>query len=175
MTPRNKDARAQGDDKGSKAGGGGGCSSRRVRVQHTESAGVVDIGDEFSWCCDFNRRVSRGDGLWPKSHAFFFFSFFFFILKILFLAAPEGQSNKYKTRYQRKASTKKPRKNPTVRKTKKTQICRRSTREEPSAAKAFHDPQLQVFTKHDHSSRVIVPGPYGLCCGANGRTCGELG
>jgi len=30
MTPRNKDARAQGHDEGSKAGGGG-CSSLRVR------------------------------------------------------------------------------------------------------------------------------------------------
>jgi len=38
MTPRNKDARAQGHDEGSKAGGGG-CSSPRVRVQLTESTG----------------------------------------------------------------------------------------------------------------------------------------
>jgi len=49
MTPRNKDARAQGHDKGSKAGGGG-CSSRRVLVQLSESAGVVDVDHEFSWC-----------------------------------------------------------------------------------------------------------------------------
>ena len=34
----------------------------RVRVQRTESAGVVDGDDEFSWCWDFNRRVCRGDG-----------------------------------------------------------------------------------------------------------------
>ena len=27
---------------------GGGCSSRRVRVQLTESAGVVDVDDKFS-------------------------------------------------------------------------------------------------------------------------------
>jgi len=40
MTLRNKDARAQGHDEGSKAGGGG-CSSRRVRVQLTESAGAA--------------------------------------------------------------------------------------------------------------------------------------
>jgi len=49
MTPRNKDPRAQRHDEGSKARGGG-CSSRRVRVQLTESAGVVDVDDEFSWC-----------------------------------------------------------------------------------------------------------------------------
>jgi len=48
-TPSNKDARAQEHDKGSKAGEGG-CSSRRVRVQLTESAVVVDVDDEFSWC-----------------------------------------------------------------------------------------------------------------------------
>jgi len=48
-TPRNKDARAQGHDEGSKAGGGG-CNSRRVRVQLTESAVLVGIDDEFSWC-----------------------------------------------------------------------------------------------------------------------------
>ena len=47
-TPRNKDARAQEHDKGSKAGGGG-CSSWRVPVQLTESAVVVDVDDEFSW------------------------------------------------------------------------------------------------------------------------------
>jgi len=41
-TPRNKDARPQGHDEGSKAGGG--------RVQLTESAGVVDVDDQFSWC-----------------------------------------------------------------------------------------------------------------------------
>jgi len=48
-TPRNKDARAQEHDEGSKAGGGG-CSSRRVRVQLTESAVLVDVDDKFSWC-----------------------------------------------------------------------------------------------------------------------------
>jgi len=48
MTPRNKDARAQGHDKGGKAEGGG-CSSRRVRKQLTDSAGE-DVDDEFSWC-----------------------------------------------------------------------------------------------------------------------------
>jgi len=41
MTPRNKDARAQGHEEGSKARGGG--------VQLTESAGV-DVDDKFSWC-----------------------------------------------------------------------------------------------------------------------------
>jgi len=47
MTPRNEDARAQGDDKGSKAGGRGAahrecrCSSRRVPVQLTESVGAA--------------------------------------------------------------------------------------------------------------------------------------
>jgi len=41
MTPGNKEARAQGHDKGSKVGGGG--------VQLTESVGV-DVDDEFSWC-----------------------------------------------------------------------------------------------------------------------------
>jgi len=40
MTPRNKDARAQGHDEGSKAGGGG-YSSQRVRVQLTERAGAA--------------------------------------------------------------------------------------------------------------------------------------
>jgi len=49
MTPRNKAARAQGHDEGSKVGGGGG-SSWRVQVQLTESTGVVDVDDEFSWC-----------------------------------------------------------------------------------------------------------------------------
>jgi len=49
MTPRNKDARAQEHDEGGKAGGGG-CSSRRVRVHLTESAVVVDVDNEFSWC-----------------------------------------------------------------------------------------------------------------------------
>jgi len=39
-TPRNEDARAQGHDEGSKVGGGG-CRSRRVRMQLTESAGWV--------------------------------------------------------------------------------------------------------------------------------------
>jgi len=48
-TPRNKNARAQEHDKGSKVGGGG-CSSQRVRVQLTESAVVVDVDDQFSWC-----------------------------------------------------------------------------------------------------------------------------
>ena len=38
-------------------------------VQLTESAGVVDVDDKFSWCCDFNRRVYKGDGSWPNSHA----------------------------------------------------------------------------------------------------------
>jgi len=47
--PRNKDTRAQGHDKGSKAGGGGG-RSRRVQMQLTERAVVVDVDDEFSWC-----------------------------------------------------------------------------------------------------------------------------
>jgi len=61
MTPRNKDARAQEHDKGSKAGGGG-CRSRRVRMQLTESAVVVDVDNKFSWCADFHRRVCRGDG-----------------------------------------------------------------------------------------------------------------
>jgi len=49
MTPRNKDARAQEHDKGSKAGGGG-CSSQRVWVHLSESAVVVDVDDEFSSC-----------------------------------------------------------------------------------------------------------------------------
>ena len=40
----------------------------------------------------------------------------------------------------RKASTKNPRNNPTVRKTKKTQIRSRGPRESPSAAKGFNDP-----------------------------------
>ena len=40
MTRRNKDARAQRHDEGSKAGGGG--------VQLTESEGVVDVDDEFT-------------------------------------------------------------------------------------------------------------------------------
>jgi len=31
-------------------GGRRGRSSQRVRVQLTESAGVVDVDDEFSWC-----------------------------------------------------------------------------------------------------------------------------
>ena len=47
-TTKNKDTRAQGHDRGSKARAGG-CSSQRVRVQLTESAGV-DVDDEFSWC-----------------------------------------------------------------------------------------------------------------------------
>ena len=46
--PRNKYARAQGHDKGSRAGGAG-CSSKRVRVQLTKTAGV-DVDDEFSRC-----------------------------------------------------------------------------------------------------------------------------
>jgi len=65
-TPRNKDARAQGHDKGSKTEVGG-CSSLRVRVQLTEGAGL-DVDDEFSWCWNFNRRVCKGDGSCPKSH-----------------------------------------------------------------------------------------------------------
>jgi len=31
-------------------------------VQLTESAVVVDVDDQFSWCRDFNRRVCKGDG-----------------------------------------------------------------------------------------------------------------
>jgi len=46
MTPRNKDARAQERDNGSKAGGGG-RSSQSVPVQLMESAVVVDVDDEF--------------------------------------------------------------------------------------------------------------------------------
>ena len=30
-------------------------------VQLTESASVVDVGDESSWCGVFNRRVCKGD------------------------------------------------------------------------------------------------------------------
>jgi len=60
MTARNKYARVHGHDKESKAGGGG-CSSQRVQVRLTESAGV-DVDDKFSWCCDFNRRRCSGDG-----------------------------------------------------------------------------------------------------------------
>jgi len=65
-------------------------------VQLTESAGV-DVDDEFSWCCDFNRGVCSGDGSCSKSHLFFLlFSFFFYHILILFLAEAEGRSNKYK-------------------------------------------------------------------------------
>jgi len=48
-TPKNQDAKAQGHDEGSKVGGGG-CCSRRVRVQPIRSMVVVDVDEEFSWC-----------------------------------------------------------------------------------------------------------------------------
>jgi len=35
---------------------------REGGVQHTESAVVVDVDDEISWCWDFNRQVCKGDG-----------------------------------------------------------------------------------------------------------------
>jgi len=31
----------------------------------------------ISWCCDFNRRVCRGDGGWPSLYLVFLFFFFF--------------------------------------------------------------------------------------------------
>ena len=39
-----------------------GAAHGEYLVQLTESAGVVDVDDEFSWSWDFNRRVCRGDG-----------------------------------------------------------------------------------------------------------------
>ena len=45
MIPRNKDARAQVHEEGSKAGGG--VQLPRVRGQVTKSVGVVDVDDEF--------------------------------------------------------------------------------------------------------------------------------
>jgi len=58
--------------------------------------------------------------------------------------AENYNQNIHEARNQKKTSSENPRKNPTVRKTQKTQIGRRSTRESPSAAKAFNDPPLKA-------------------------------
>jgi len=93
--------------------------------------------------------------------------------------APSARALKTTTKYTRNSRPKesiyrKPKKNPTVRKTKKTQIRRRSTRESPSAAKAFNNPNCKHHRTQPYS-RVIVPGPYRPDRGADGRTCGGLG
>jgi len=48
-------------------------------VQLTESAGVVDVDDEFSWCQDFNRGRCRGD---EELHCTFCIFIFIFILVV---------------------------------------------------------------------------------------------
>ena len=66
---------------------------------------------------------------------------------------------------ERKHLLKNPRKNPTVRKTKKTQIRSRGPWESPSAAKAFNDAQLQASSNttwlEGNSTGAIQTGPRG--------------
>ena len=93
-TSRNQNTGAHDHQKGIRG------EERRVQLtecakgQLTESVGVVDIDDDFSWCLDFNRRRWRGDGSWPKFMPFFFL--FFFISCALFYS-----STRYKDYVQR--------------------------------------------------------------------------
>jgi len=75
--PRNKATKAQDHDKG---------DGRRRGLHLTGSVRIVGGDNQFTWCCDFNRQVYRGDGLSPKSQVFyvFFCSFLFFIILDLF-------------------------------------------------------------------------------------------
>jgi len=76
------------------------------------------------------------------------------------------QQNIHDARNEKKASTENPRKNPTVRKTKKTQIGSRGPRESPSAAKAFNDPWVclssNTTTHEGKCTRAISPRAAGL-------------
>ena len=77
-TPRNKDDRAQEHDQGIRERSGW-CSSRRVLVQLTESAGWRTADDD-----SHGVEISIAGGVWrmvrdPTPRRFYFFLLFFFI------------------------------------------------------------------------------------------------
>ena len=90
-TPRNKDGKAQEHDQGIRERSGW-CSSRRVLVQLTESAGWW-MGDDDSHGVEISiaggvRKMVRN----PTLERFFFF---FLSVLILFTAEAEGRSERY--------------------------------------------------------------------------------
>ena len=65
-TPRNKNTGAQDHQKGCRGEEWSVQLTESAKGQLSESAGVADVHDAFSWCWDFNRRRCRMDGSWPK-------------------------------------------------------------------------------------------------------------
>ena len=62
VTPRNKSTGAQDHQKGIRGEEWRVQLMESAKGQLTESAGVVDVDDDFSWCWNFNRRRCRRDG-----------------------------------------------------------------------------------------------------------------